>query len=100
MVKSLNVSDNSVIAIPLRNLIGLIAGVGIAVYGYFGVTERLNFIEKEASQHASGIADLEEWVEEWVSGGELKADILQDQRILVLQRDLEKIETRIDQLEK
>ncbi len=100
MAKNLNVSDNSIIAIPLRNLIGLIAGVGIAVYGYFGVTERLNFIEKEMSQHATGISDLEQWVEEWVSGGELKADILQDQRILVLQRDLKKIETRINQLEK
>ena len=52
------------------------------------------------SQHATGISDLEQWVDDWVSGGELKADILQDQRILVLQRDLEKIETRIDQLEK
>ena len=34
--KSLNVSDNSVIAIPLRNLIAIIGTVAVAVWGYFG----------------------------------------------------------------
>ena len=44
---AMKVSDSSVISIPLRNLVSLIAGSCIAVYGYFGLTERLNFLEHE-----------------------------------------------------
>ena len=46
-IMAMKVSDSSVISIPLRNLVSLIAGSCIAVYGYFGLTERLNFLEHE-----------------------------------------------------
>ena len=40
-----SLSDKTEIGLPLKNLIGLIAATAAAVYGYFGVIERLNNIE-------------------------------------------------------
>ena len=36
------VSDDTNVALPLRNLISLIAGAAIATWAYFGIVERLN----------------------------------------------------------
>ena len=40
-----NLSDNTVVATPLRNIISLIAAAAIGTWAYFGVIERLNQIE-------------------------------------------------------
>ena len=40
-----SLSDKTEIGLPLKNLIGLIVATAAAVYGYFGVIERLNNIE-------------------------------------------------------
>jgi len=40
-----SLSDKTEIGLPIKNLIGLIAGTAAAVYGYFGIIERLNNIE-------------------------------------------------------
>jgi len=40
-----SLSDKTEIGLPIKNLIGLIVGTAAAVYGYFGIIERLNNIE-------------------------------------------------------
>ena len=40
-----SVSESTEIGLPLKNLIGLIVATAAAVYGYFGIVERLNNIE-------------------------------------------------------
>jgi hypothetical protein len=40
-----SISDKTEIGLPIKNLIGLIVGTAAAVYGYFGIIERLNNIE-------------------------------------------------------
>ena len=40
-------SDDSIIAIPLRNLIAIIFAVAVAVVGYFEVTNRISMAERE-----------------------------------------------------
>jgi len=40
-----SISEKTEIGLPLKNLIGLIGATALAVYGYFGVIERLNNIE-------------------------------------------------------
>ena len=39
------ISDNTVVATPLRNIISLIAAAAVGTWAYFGVIERLNQIE-------------------------------------------------------
>ena len=41
------ISDETKIEIPLRNLIAIIAGVAIAVIGYTEVTNRISVLERQ-----------------------------------------------------
>ena len=45
MASKLN--EGSEFTIPLKNLIAMIAFTGISVWGYFGIVERLAFLEHE-----------------------------------------------------
>ena len=45
MTDAIDVSDKTKFAMPVRNLISLIASVGVGVWAYFGIIERLNRIE-------------------------------------------------------
>mgnify|MGYP001423034506 FL=1 len=41
----MKISDNTSIALPLRNLVAIIGTVAIGVWAYFGVIERVNNLE-------------------------------------------------------
>ena len=43
----MKVSDNTSISMPMRNLISIVIAVGMGVWAYFGIVERLNKIETE-----------------------------------------------------
>ena len=42
------ISDNTVVATPLRNIISLIAAAAVGTWAYFGVIERLNKLETQS----------------------------------------------------
>ena len=44
-MKSMKISDNTNVALPLRNLMAIIGAVAIGVWGYFGLVERVNNLE-------------------------------------------------------
>ena len=44
-MNKLNLSDTTAISMPMRNLITIIGAVGVGVWAYFGVIERLNQLE-------------------------------------------------------
>ena len=41
----MKISDNTSVAMPMRNLISIVVAVGLGVWAYFGVIERLNKAE-------------------------------------------------------
>jgi uncharacterized protein HemX len=41
----MKISDNTSVALPIRNLIAIVGAVGIGVWAYFGIIERLNNLE-------------------------------------------------------
>ena len=41
-MKRLDVSDNTSISMPIRNMIAIIGAVCVGVWAYFGVTEKIN----------------------------------------------------------
>ena len=45
----MKVSDNTSISMPMRNLISILAAVGIGIWAFFGVIERLNNLETKAT---------------------------------------------------
>ena len=41
----MKLSDQTQVAMPIRNIIGIVAAVAIATWAYFGIVERLNKLE-------------------------------------------------------
>ena len=41
-MKRMDISDNTAISMPIRNMIAIIGAVCIGVWAYFGITEKLN----------------------------------------------------------
>jgi len=63
MASKLN--EASEFTIPLKNLIALIAFTSISTWAYFGITERLTFIEKEVDMALIEIEENDSWIDEW-----------------------------------
>ena len=83
----LDISDQTAISMPMRNLISIVAAVAVGVWAYFGVLERITMLEtkstlaeKDLQQAVDTIsADLEKNTEfriKWPRGemGSLPAD--------------------------
>ena len=79
------------ITIPLRNLLAIIAGVAIAVIGYFGIDERIMMLEHELAQAQDKIEVNASWIDRWESDGILPLDVEQNEKIKHLEWKFEKI---------
>ena len=44
----MKISDSTAISMPMRNLISIVVAVGVGVWAYFGVIERLNKLETQS----------------------------------------------------
>ncbi len=89
----MKVSDSSIISIPIRNLISIVIGSMVVVYGYFGLTERLNFVEHELVLQLKDINLNSEFRVKWPRGefGALPDDARQDMQIEMLQTEVNKL---------
>ena len=91
-------NESTEVALPLRNMISLIAAASIATWAYFGIVEKLNNLE---TSHTMMKADLEHNTEfriKWPRGemGSLPADSEQFMMIEHLAAELEKLTTEIE----
>ena len=59
-------SESSEFTIPLKNLLALVAATAISVWAYFGIMERLTFIERELLTHWEEIEENDNWIDKWV----------------------------------
>ena len=76
MSDAIDVSDRTKFAMPVRNLISLIASVAVGVWAYFGIIKRLNRIETEMILVNSDLVKNTEFRIKWPRGdlGSLPAD--------------------------
>tara|TARA_X000001036_G_scaffold433493_1_gene471201 strand:- start:172 stop:462 length:291 start_codon:yes stop_codon:yes gene_type:complete len=75
------IGEGTDITIPLRNLLAIIAGVAIAVIGYFEVDERILMLEHELKQAQQYIQTNSDWIDNWESDGILPLDVEQNMKI-------------------
>jgi hypothetical protein len=61
----LKISDDSHINIPLRNLISMIALTGLSVWLYFGLTERITFLEHQMEMLTIEVEENDSWIDVW-----------------------------------
>ena len=97
--KMMKVSDNTAISMPMRNLLSILAAVGIGVYSYFGIIERLNNIETNGKLMIADVEKNTEFRIKWPRGemGSLPADSEQFMLIEDLYGSVEKIEKNLEQ---
>ena len=92
-------SENTEVALPLRNIISMVAAASLATWAYFGIIERLNQIETNITMMESDVEHNTEFRIKWPRGemGSLPAD--QDQYLLLehLSGELEKLQTEIEE---
>jgi len=92
-------SDDTHVAMPVRNIISIIAGVAVATWAYSGVIERLNRIETTQAITATEIESNTEFRIRWPRGemGSLPADSRQDMLIEAIQREIESMLEEIEE---
>jgi len=92
------ISDNTEVALPLRNILSMIAGASVATWAYFGIVERLNQIETQQHMQESDVTMNTEFRIKWPRGemGSLPADSEQFMLIEHIAGELEKLTTEIE----
>ena len=92
------ISDNTVVATPLRNIISLIAAAAVGTWAYFGIVERLNQIETNITLMSTDLKENTEFRIKWPRGemGSLPADSEQFMLIEHIAGQLEKLAEDIE----
>jgi hypothetical protein len=98
MTDATRLNESSEITIPVRNLIALILATGIAVTGYFRLTERLSFVERNVELMNVQVESNSEFRVLWPRGamGSLPADASQDMRLDYLEDAVEELSKRLE----
>ena len=73
----MKISDSTSVAMPMRNLITIIGAVGVGVWAYFGVIERLNQLETSKEIMLKDIDSQVERIDNDI-GGLVDGDIAQN----------------------
>ena len=96
----MKVSDSTAISMPMRNLLSILAAVGIGVYSYFGIIERLNNIETNGKLMIADVNKNTEFRIGWPRGemGTLPADSQQDMLIEFMATQLESMATEMESM--
>ena len=96
----MKVSDNTAISMPMRNLLSILTAVGVGVWAYFGVIERLNNVETQNTLMQSDLEKAVEFSIKWPRGdlGSLPADAEQFMLLEMVSGQVEKLEKRLDEM--
>ncbi len=74
-------NEASEITIPLRNLISMIAFTAVSVWVYFGLTERISFLEHNLELTMEEVEENDNWIDEWTPPASVQ-DMVQKVHIL------------------
>ena len=96
----MDVSSSTAISMPMRNLISILAAVGIGVYAFFGIQERLNNVETRSTLMEADLTKNTEFHIKWPRGelGSLPADAQQDLLIEFMAQQLEGMQKDMDSM--
>ena len=94
----MKVSDNTAISMPMRNLLSILAAVGIGVYSYLGIIERLNNIETNGKLMIADVDKNTEFRIKWPRGemGSLPSDSQQDLLLEFMASQLETMQSEME----
>ena len=93
----MKVSDNTSISMPMRNLISIVVAVGMGVWAYFGVVERITKIETELQLIEQDLSAATEFIA-GVPKGDMVSPQIQELYMLVeyLAESTEKLKEQME----
>jgi len=96
----MDLSDKTAISMPMRNLISILAAVGIGVYAFFGIQERLNNVETRSTLMEADLTKNTEFRIKWPRGemGQLPADNEQYMLLEFLSGQTENIQKEMESM--
>ena len=94
----MKVSDSTAISMPMRNLLSILGAVGIGVWSYFGIVERLNNIETNGKLMIADVDKNTEFRIKWPRGemGSLPSDSQQDLLLEFMASQLEAMQSEME----
>jgi uncharacterized coiled-coil protein SlyX len=97
-------SDNTDLTIPLRNLVSIVLGVAVVTAGYADLNSRITTLEHGQSIQDMTIRENASFVREWPLGlrGALPDDLVQNAKIMSLedrQEELQRLQERMNELQ-
>ena len=92
-------NENTEVALPLRNIISMVAAASLATWAYFGIIERLNTIETNITMMKSNVDHNTEFRIKWPRGemGSLPAASEQFMLIEHLAQQLDELSVQADE---
>jgi hypothetical protein len=95
----MEVSDDTKVAMPIRNIISIVGAVAVSTWAYSGVIERLNIIETNQEVKTEAIELNSEFRINWPRGtmGSLPSDASQDREIAQLQVELDRVMEEVEE---
>ena len=97
----MDVSDDTKVSLPLRNIISIVAGVAVATWAYSGLVQRLNTLELQQAVDEAEIELNSDFRIGWPRGqfGGLPDDAKQNMEIERLLSMVADIKEKLDRLE-
>jgi len=90
-------SDDSVVSIPLRNLISILGAVAISTWAYYGVLERLSSVERDLAVHWEEIEENDDWIDNFEPPKQVQETVSQ---VRELERQIAVLQYQVEQLSK
>ena len=97
MARVTRLNEGSEITIPLRNLVSMIAFTAVSVWVYFGLTERISFLEHEQEMMLIEIEENDDWIDDFKPPEDVQMTV---QKVQKLEIEIEKLKMRMEQLHK
>ena len=96
----MDVSDKTAISMPMRNLLSILTAVGVGVWAYFGIQERLNNVETRNTLMEADLVKNTEFRIKWPRGelGSLPADAQQDLLIEFMSSQVEGMQEKMESM--
>ena len=93
-----DVSDKTAISMPMRNLLSILAAVGIGVYAFFGIQEKLSNLQTVQTLMESDLVKNTEFRIKWPRGelGSLPADSEQFMLIEYMDGQMTKMQLQVE----
>jgi uncharacterized small protein (DUF1192 family) len=97
--KIARMSDDTHVAMPVRNILSIVGAVAVSTWAYSGVIERLNRIETNFEVRAEAVHLNSEFRVNWPRGtmGSLPADAEQNREIQALQLEIERVMREVEE---